>query len=144
MVRLLIFLVIVVLIQFLLTWVLTHYGLIVLGACSWWMVESLERTHSCLARRRLLRSSPLDGYGHLGVAARTFPHVGTFLVLVVSAQLVPFGPLMVAVAVLVTLQKRPPFVGDSFLPCKRIVITAIRMLLSGTARLSGATAQRRK
>jgi len=76
MVRLLIFLVIVVLIQFLLTWVLTHYGLIVLGACSWWIVESLERTHSCLARRRLLRSLALDGYGHLGVAARTFPHVG--------------------------------------------------------------------
>ena len=37
MARLLIFLVIVVLIQFLLMWVLTHYGLILLGACSWWM-----------------------------------------------------------------------------------------------------------
>ena len=33
--------------------------------------------------------------------------LGTFLALVVSAQLVPFGPIMVAVAVLVTLQKRP-------------------------------------
>jgi hypothetical protein len=37
MVRLLIFLVIVVLIQYLLTWALLHYGIIVLGACSWWM-----------------------------------------------------------------------------------------------------------
>jgi len=37
MARFLIFLVIVVLIQFLLAWVLTHYGLILLGACSWWM-----------------------------------------------------------------------------------------------------------
>jgi len=35
--RLLIFLVIAMLIQFLLVWALTHYGLIVLGACSWWM-----------------------------------------------------------------------------------------------------------
>jgi hypothetical protein len=37
MARLLIFLVIVVLIQYLLTWALLHYGIIVLGACSWWM-----------------------------------------------------------------------------------------------------------
>ena len=35
--RLLIFLVIAMLIQFLLMWALAHYGLIVLGACSWWM-----------------------------------------------------------------------------------------------------------
>ena len=35
--RLLIFLVIAMLIQFLLVWAFTHYGLIVLGACSWWM-----------------------------------------------------------------------------------------------------------
>ena len=37
MTRLLIFLVIVVLIQNLLVWALTHYGFILLGACSWWM-----------------------------------------------------------------------------------------------------------
>jgi len=37
MARLLIFLVIVVLIQYLLVWALTHYGFILLGACSWWM-----------------------------------------------------------------------------------------------------------
>ena len=37
MARLLIFLVIVVLIQYLLVWALTHYGFIFLGACSWWM-----------------------------------------------------------------------------------------------------------
>ena len=35
--RLLIFLVIVVLIQYLLEWALIHYGIILLGACSWWM-----------------------------------------------------------------------------------------------------------
>jgi hypothetical protein len=37
MVRFLIFLVIVVLIQYLLAWALLHFGIIVLGACSWWM-----------------------------------------------------------------------------------------------------------
>lgn len=37
MARLLIFLVIVVLIQYLLAWALLHYGIIMLGACSWWM-----------------------------------------------------------------------------------------------------------
>ena len=35
--KLLIFLVLVVLIQFVLVWALTHYGFILLGACSWWM-----------------------------------------------------------------------------------------------------------
>jgi hypothetical protein len=37
MVRLLIFLVVVVLIQYLLTWALIHYGIILIGACSWWI-----------------------------------------------------------------------------------------------------------
>jgi hypothetical protein len=37
MARLLIFLVIVVPIQFVLVWALTHFGLILLGAASWWM-----------------------------------------------------------------------------------------------------------
>ena len=37
MARLLIFLVIVVLIQFVLVLALTHFGLILLGAASWWM-----------------------------------------------------------------------------------------------------------
>jgi hypothetical protein len=41
MARLLIFLVIVVLIQYLLAWALTHYGFILLGACSWWMLHFL-------------------------------------------------------------------------------------------------------
>ena len=35
--RLLIFLVIAMFIQLLLVWAFTHYGLIVLSACSWWM-----------------------------------------------------------------------------------------------------------
>jgi hypothetical protein len=35
--RLLIFLVLLVLIEFVLPWALAHYGLIVLGASSWWM-----------------------------------------------------------------------------------------------------------
>ena len=35
--RLLIFLVVAVLIQFLVVWALTHFGLIILGACGWWM-----------------------------------------------------------------------------------------------------------
>jgi hypothetical protein len=35
--RLLILLVVAVLIEFVLSWALTHYGLVVLGACSWWM-----------------------------------------------------------------------------------------------------------
>lgn len=37
MTRLLILLIIAVLIQFVLVWALTHYGIILLGACSWWM-----------------------------------------------------------------------------------------------------------
>jgi hypothetical protein len=37
MTRFLIFLVIVVLIQYLLVWALTHFGFILLGASSWWM-----------------------------------------------------------------------------------------------------------
>ncbi|MGD1014712.1 MAG: hypothetical protein ABR963_10035 [Acidimicrobiales bacterium] len=37
MARLLIFLAIVALIQFVLVWALTHFGLILLGAASWWM-----------------------------------------------------------------------------------------------------------
>ena len=37
MTRLLIFLIVVVLIQFVLVWALTHFGLILLGACSWWI-----------------------------------------------------------------------------------------------------------
>jgi len=37
MFRLLVYFAVVVLIQFLLMWALTHYGLILLGACSWWI-----------------------------------------------------------------------------------------------------------
>lgn len=33
--RLLAFLIVATLAQFLLLWVLTHYGIVVLGACSW-------------------------------------------------------------------------------------------------------------
>lgn len=35
--RLLIFLVLAILIEFVFSWALAHCGLIVLGACSWWM-----------------------------------------------------------------------------------------------------------
>jgi hypothetical protein len=35
--RLLIFLILVALIEFVLPWALAHYGLVVFGACSWWM-----------------------------------------------------------------------------------------------------------
>ena len=35
--RLLTFLVAIILIQFALVWVLTHFGLIILGGCAWWM-----------------------------------------------------------------------------------------------------------
>ena len=36
MARLLVLLAAVVLVQFLVLWGLTHYGLIVLGVCGWW------------------------------------------------------------------------------------------------------------
>jgi hypothetical protein len=35
--RLLIFLIVATLIQFFLLWALTHFGLILLGVCSWWI-----------------------------------------------------------------------------------------------------------
>jgi hypothetical protein len=35
--RLLIFLVLAIFIEFALSWALEHFGLIVLGGCSWWM-----------------------------------------------------------------------------------------------------------
>ena len=44
--RLLILLVVGVLIEFVLSWAFAHYGLVVLGACSWWM-WSLWQGHRC-------------------------------------------------------------------------------------------------
>ena len=43
--RLLIFLVAAVALQFAIVWVLTHFGLIVLGATGWWMWSRWSEHH---------------------------------------------------------------------------------------------------
>ncbi len=59
MTRLLILLVIVVLIQYVVVWALTHYGFILLGACSWWM-RSLWSGHRQRPSSPPVSSNELD------------------------------------------------------------------------------------
>lgn len=40
--RVLLILVAITLAQFLLIWVLSHFGIVVLGACGWWLWSSWE------------------------------------------------------------------------------------------------------
>ena len=101
--RLLIFLVLVVLIEFVLPWALAHYGLIVLGAMQLVDVEPVAGAPPCVAPPP--QSVAPGGVSSSGGGASRSPCApGSLLVLAVSDTISPGGPVTVMALTAVALQ----------------------------------------